>query len=307
MLPKITRSFPAFRRIRRNLVALLATPALAAPPPIVWVGKGSEWRYQDDGSDQGAAWCVPEFADAAWKNGKAKLGYEDGAVTTIGFGPDQAHKFITTYFRKGFTVPDPQGLAALRLNLLRDDAAVAYLNGVEVARSNLPQGESRATSSDLGFDLSLTAPGPEASTPAAMLTRGPYLQMAAPTAMTLRWRTAKPQPGVVHFGLAPTALDQTAAESAPTTEHEIALSGLKPATTYFYNVGSATEVLAGGPDFSFTTPPPTGPAKPTRVWVLGDAGTQTINQIRVRNAFYTHAAQRLPDLCLLLGDNAYDV
>lgn len=148
---------------------------------------------------------------------------------------------------------------------------------------------------------------PPVTAPAATLTRGPYLQMAAPTAMTLRWRTAKPQPGVVHFGTAPTTLDQTAAETAPGTEHEVALSGLQPGTTYFYNVGSATEVLVGGPDFTFTTPPPPGPAKPTRIWVLGDAGTQTINQIRVRNAFYTHATNHLPDLTLLLGDNAYDV
>lgn len=139
------------------------------------------------------------------------------------------------------------------------------------------------------------------------LVRGPYLQQASPTSMVIRWRTAKPTAGVVRYGTESATLAQTHAESAPGTEHELNLTGLRPSTTYYYSVGSATEAFAG-PDAGcfFTTPPPPGTARPTRIWVLGDAGTANVQQARVRNAFYQYAGQRPPDLCLLLGDNAYD-
>ena len=38
---------------------------------------------------------------------------------------------------------DPAGIGSLRLHLKRDDGAVVYLNGTEVARDNLPDGEIR--------------------------------------------------------------------------------------------------------------------------------------------------------------------
>ncbi len=46
--------------------------------------------------------------------------------------------YITYYFRKSFTVADPAQYAGLTLNLRRDDGAVVYLNGTEIARSNMP-------------------------------------------------------------------------------------------------------------------------------------------------------------------------
>ena len=44
---------------------------------------------------------------------------------------------MTTYFRKAFNVADPQAITALKVQLLRDDGAVVYLNGTNVLRSNL--------------------------------------------------------------------------------------------------------------------------------------------------------------------------
>ena len=64
---------------------------------------GSSWRYLDDGSDQGTAWRAPGYNDAAWAGGTAELGYGEGdEVTEIGYGPDAAHKYATTYFRTDF-------------------------------------------------------------------------------------------------------------------------------------------------------------------------------------------------------------
>lgn len=67
------------------------------------------------------------------------MGYGDGdEATVISFGPSTRNSYITTYFRKAFGVTNPAAFTTLRLNLLRDDGAVVYVNGVEVTRSNMP-------------------------------------------------------------------------------------------------------------------------------------------------------------------------
>ncbi len=58
----------------------------------------------------------------------------------MGYGPDAANKYITTYFRQTFISPDPSTFSNLVLRLVRDDGAVVYLNGVEVFRSYMPTG-----------------------------------------------------------------------------------------------------------------------------------------------------------------------
>jgi hypothetical protein len=45
----------------------------------------------------------------------------------------------------------------------------------------------------------------------------------------------------------------TVSDSTSSTEHELLVSGLSPATRYPYTVGSSTMVLAEGADFAFTT------------------------------------------------------
>jgi len=107
----------------------------------VLVPLGTTWAYRDDGSDQGTAWQALSFDDSTWQTGAAQLGYGDGdEQTVVSFGPDVNNKYVTTYFRHSFTVADPTQVTGLTLNVIRDDGAVVYLNGVEVARSNLPEG-----------------------------------------------------------------------------------------------------------------------------------------------------------------------
>jgi hypothetical protein len=117
------------------------TTPLPTPNATTLIAKGAQWKYRDDGSNQGTAWRANDFDDSAWASGNAELGYGDGGEATIvGFGPDANNKYVTTYFRKMFHVVDRTKFIGLELNLLRDDGAVVYLNGVEVARSNMPSG-----------------------------------------------------------------------------------------------------------------------------------------------------------------------
>jgi len=54
--------------------------------------------------------------------------------------PNASAKYITTYYRRHFAVSDPSTVVALTVSLLRDDGGIAYLNGVDVFRSNMNTG-----------------------------------------------------------------------------------------------------------------------------------------------------------------------
>lgn len=142
----------------------------------------------------------------------------------------------------------------------------------------------------------------------AALTRGPYLQNATPNAITIRWRTDTATSSRVWVGAVPGGTFVVASDAALKTEHELRLTGLVPGTTYYYAVGS-TAGRAPGADASwrFVTPPPGGAAVGrTRIWVLGDSGTPSGGQRRVRDAYYAWTGDRRTDVWLMLGDIAYE-
>jgi hypothetical protein len=96
------------------------------------------WKYLDNNT-RPAGWETSLYNDAAWASGFAKLGYGgDGEVTTVSYGPDPNNKYTTTYFRKTVNIPDASTYSGFVINLIRDDGAVVYVNGVEVVRSNMP-------------------------------------------------------------------------------------------------------------------------------------------------------------------------
>jgi hypothetical protein len=105
--------------------------------PAMLVASSAAWRYWDDLSPPPSNWAETNFNDSAWRTGPAQLGFGDGDETTV-VNANRAR--MTTYFRRAFNVPDPFAWSGLRLDLLRDDGAVAYLNGTEVFRSNMPDG-----------------------------------------------------------------------------------------------------------------------------------------------------------------------
>jgi acid phosphatase type 7 len=153
---------------------------------------------------------------------------------------------------------------------------------------------------------------------ATTVVRGPYLQSATPTSLVVRWRTDSTEASVVSYGTDRAQLTSTAKAEGISSEHIVQLNGLKPNTKYYYAVGAIplpppnAEKKAAAEDApgratinSFTTPPAVGPAKPTRVWVLGDAGTKNAVQTAVRDVYYKFNGNRQTDAILLLGDNAY--
>ena len=152
--------------------------------------------------------------------------------------------------------------------------------------------------------LILIAPTPSS---AQDVLRGPYLQQVTPTSIVVRWRTSIATTSRVVLGTTVGASTIVETVTGTRENHEVAITGLTPATLYYYQVGTATLLLAGGDaTHAFRTAPPVGSTGPVRVWAIGDAGTGTPNQMQVRDAYYTSAGLTTTDVWLMLGDNAYD-
>jgi MYXO-CTERM domain-containing protein len=154
--------------------------------------------------------------------------------------------------------------------------------------------------------VGLATPGTATAQPAVAVSRGPYLQAAAPDQITVRWRLTPAAAGRVRWGKSAGMLTETA-DDGVATDHSVTLTGLLPATRYYYSVGTPEAALSGGQaGFSFLTPPAAGTTTPTRLWVLGDSGTGNDNAAHVRDAFLTFSRDRAADVWLMLGDNAYE-
>jgi len=110
------------------------------PVTVIALPQESGYLYWDKGS-VAANWSDPGFDDSGWSKGVAPLGYGDPHINTqVGYGPSAQSKYITAWCRTTFDVKNAGSVIAATLELLRDDGARAFLNGVEVARSNLPDG-----------------------------------------------------------------------------------------------------------------------------------------------------------------------
>ena len=88
------------------------------------------WRYNVPDTELASDWNTTSFNDGSWTLGQGGFGYGDGDDGTV---LDQA---TSVYFRKSFNVGDLTKFSRAILNADYDDGFVAYLNGVEIARSD---------------------------------------------------------------------------------------------------------------------------------------------------------------------------
>jgi len=105
------------------------------------VARLATWKYDDTGVDRGTAWRAPAYNDAAWSQGPGMLGYGNGGEgTVLNYGGDPDNKRTTAYFRRKFTVADPNAFTEIRLRVNRDDAVMVYLNGTRIFSDNFSSG-----------------------------------------------------------------------------------------------------------------------------------------------------------------------
>lgn len=169
-----------------------AYPASSRTPPTegsvqytesVVLDKGGGWKYfkgtkepsPGAGNVATTGWTQPGFNDSAWLPGSTGIGFGDNDDATI--LTDMRNNYISVYLRREFTVGSASELENLVLSVDYDDGFVAYINGIEVARSRTmngtgtPPGFARAANGgreagtsdtfSLRNHLSLLKPAPE--------------------------------------------------------------------------------------------------------------------------------------------------
>ncbi|NER14856.1 hypothetical protein GWK08_15475 [Leptobacterium flavescens] len=106
------------------------------------IGEGDEWMYNDTDSIPHINWVTSSPKDEKWKTGISPFGYGDEHIETIiSYGGDPDNKHVSKYFKKTFSMENPFQFLAYELKVQRDDGIVVYLNGREVWRNNMPEGE----------------------------------------------------------------------------------------------------------------------------------------------------------------------
>ncbi len=128
------------RRVHVAAVALLAgllgsvsQTAVVSPLPIV---RGDEWHYLPGRADPPTDWALVGFDDRAWPAGPSGFGYGDEDDATVLM--DMSGRYLSLYTRREFDVPPGGAPAGLDITIDWDDGFIAYVNGREVARRNLP-------------------------------------------------------------------------------------------------------------------------------------------------------------------------
>jgi len=111
----------------------LLTVEYASVPRRNLIALGERWSYFKGTASPPASWKDTAFPATGWLSGPTGIGYGDDDDATV--LTDMRNRYATVYCRKLFEIVDPGSVGRLLLTIDYDDGFVAYLNGVEAARS----------------------------------------------------------------------------------------------------------------------------------------------------------------------------
>ena len=111
----------------------------------------NSWRFHQSGFAAPPAWARQVHPSGVndWETGPGPIAFEPALGNQIGTTlrwPGENNPYVTTYyFETEFILSAAQqaGTRSLRLRHLLDDGAIFYLNGEEVYRSNMPEGQAQ--------------------------------------------------------------------------------------------------------------------------------------------------------------------
>ena len=285
------------RQLRLTEIEVLDLPD-APEPPVALVGAESTWRYNDSGT-MPARWTEASFDDASWSTGPAQFGFGDGDEATV-----VSSDGLVVLHRQDFEVDDPSVIESVDLDLIADDGAVVWINGVEVLRHNVDPGAvtatTRASSSVWGGDerdphsfsftnlplvagtntiaVSIHNAGPwsgDLSFDASMVAHLGEADTTAPTAppgidgaLDGDVATIGWKPSTDDRGVAAYRVLRDGVEIGSTTATTFTDSGLAPATAYLYTV---VAVDAAGNVSDESDPVTLTTASPVTVLLDGDS------------------------------------
>lgn len=114
----------------------------------VLVQSNAAWRFmkgQAEASSPIDAWRQLAFDDSSWSNASAPFYFGDTGYAGAGIPgtllSDMLGNYSSIYLRRRFTVLNAGAITNLFLNAQIDDGMAAWINGVEVMRTNLPPGD----------------------------------------------------------------------------------------------------------------------------------------------------------------------
>ncbi len=117
-------------------------PASAAEES--WIPFGASWRWvkgTNTPSTPATAWRLPPFNDSTWATGPMPFSYGATGATNGTRLTDMRNGYTTLFLRRTFVVADPGQVGALRLRQVIDDGFIVWINGREVQRFNVNDGE----------------------------------------------------------------------------------------------------------------------------------------------------------------------
>ncbi|MFD6816887.1 fibrinogen-like YCDxxxxGGGW domain-containing protein [Microbacterium sp. NPDC060132] len=150
-----------------------AAPDADPAADAVTVAEGSTWSWRSSTEALPADWNAVGFDDSDWSTGEALFGRGvTSATTDLGAGGDTAP--LSAQFRHTFTVDDPAAVHDGSVTVVADDGVVLYLNGVELGRSNLPDGAITAETYATAAPRATTAAAHRVTftVPAKLLAKG---------------------------------------------------------------------------------------------------------------------------------------
>lgn len=114
---------------------LLCSSAISFAQVDHWetiVNEDDTWKYRVPTSAVSPTWITPGFNDAGWLSGTGGFGMADGDDNTVLPGGT-----ISVYQRIQFTITDLSAIEKMVFNIDYDDGFVAYINGIEICRSEM--------------------------------------------------------------------------------------------------------------------------------------------------------------------------
>ena len=126
--------FPNFQIASNEKILVFASNKNPNYYPSHWeniVKANDVWNYVAGSSNISIDWNTLGFDDQSWNSGQGGIGYGDNDDNTI-----ISSNTISLYMRKKFNIQNLNDLSHLLFHADYDDGFIAYLNGIEIMRSN---------------------------------------------------------------------------------------------------------------------------------------------------------------------------
>ncbi|MCI0748296.1 MAG: CotH kinase family protein [Verrucomicrobia subdivision 3 bacterium] len=108
----------------------------------ILLGSGASGKFLVPTVNLSNSWTATTFNDAGWLGATTGIGFDTGTTYDSVIATDIEAQMRgvnpTVYLRVPFPISEVRAFDELRLRIRFDDGFVAYLNGVEIARSNAP-------------------------------------------------------------------------------------------------------------------------------------------------------------------------